>query len=761
MKKNISRRIATILFAVILSGVFFCIPMTVAKAGTGTTAEGLVYDDSYGSVSITGYVGGGGPVVIPDKINGESVVMIDYRAFFACSSVTSVSLPNELTSIGAYAFGECSGLTSLTIPDTVTIIGMRAFEWCTSLKTIKFGQGLGTMGDDVFTSCSGLTSVVLPPLLGNIPESAFSGCTSLTSVTIPAGVEGIGTAAFAGDYDLANVYFLGNAPGIANGAFPGYTDYGGGPTIYKFMMHYYEHCSGFTTPTWNVNSYTIFHTTIKAYSGIIISAVTIKRTSSTTAKVTITADKAGWAYTQCTAIGADPPSISCSGIGDGVVAGTNVLDAHDLTPEAQMLYVAAKDTNGNASLMVAFNLPAYVPKNCTVTFNSMGGSPVASKTALENTKITAPTAPTRAGYHFAGWYRESIYLNAWNFTAYIVTDNMTLYAKWIPLYVVTFNSQGGSPVAGKTVESGSKITAPASPTKTGYSFEGWYKNAECSMDALWDFGNDKVTGNVTLYAHWISTIQYTIKASSSNTAYGTVTGGGAFDTGIMADLKATPKAGHRFVRWKEGTATVSTNYEYKFAVTGNRTLVAEFATIGTPTITVASMGYDRLKIFWAAVPGAAGYEIYRAASATGAYTKITTVTATSYTNTGLTSGTLYYYKVRVKCAAGPAATYGSYSGIKYAKPVPTAPANAKAVKTTSTSIKISWSAVAGATKYEVWRCTTSAGTYQLLTATASLSFTNTGLTSGKYYYYKIRAYRLVSGVKIYGPYCSCVNAKPY
>lgn len=760
MKRLFLRRVPALVLAVILAGAFWCIPQNTALAGTGTTAEGLVYDDSYGSVAITGYTGGGGPVVIPEKINGESVVMIDYRAFFGQSGITSVSMPDSLVSIGAYAFGECTGLASLTIPDAVTIIGQRAFEWCTSLTTVTFGKALATLGDAVFISCSGLTNIVLPPMLGNIPEDAFSGCTSLVNVTVPAGVEGIGEMAFAGDYGLENVYFLGNAPGIGNAAFPGYVDLGGGPVTYKFIMYYYAHSSGFTSPTWSINSWTTFNTSQMGYSGIAISAVTIERTGSTTATATMTATKPGWAYGEAAEANAPIPALPCTGIGYALDKGTNAVDFHDLPPDATKLYVRAKDYDGNGSPIIAFNLPAYVPKNCIVTFNSMGGSPVESKTVPENTKVTAPAAPTRKGYDFAGWYRENIYLNAWNFAAYAVTNDMTLYAKWIPLYTVTFNSQGGSAVPGKTAEFGAKITAPAPPTRAGCYFEGWYKNAECSMDALWDFGNDKVLGNTTLYAHWVSNAKYTITAKSSNTAFGSVAGGGKFTCGDGADLKATPKAGYRFVHWAEGSATVCASYEYKFSVTGNRTLTAEFSAIGTPAVTVSSAGYDRLEISWPAVAGAAGYEIYRSASATGTFAKITAVTGTSYINTGLATGKNYYYKVRVKCAAGPAVTYGGYSAVKYAKPAPSAPAGLKAVRASAKSVAVSWSAVQGVTKYEVWRSLSAAAGYALITTTASKSFTNTGLTTGKTYYYKVRAYRLVSGVKVYGPFCAYAKAKP-
>ena len=69
-----------------------------------------------------------------------------------------------------------------------------------------------------------------------------------------------------------------------------------------------------------------------------------------------------------------------------------------------------------------------------------------------------------------------------------------------PIYTVTFESNGGTTVSAITVESGNTVTAPTAPTKTGYILEGWYK--ETGLTNKWDFGTDKVTDNITLYAKW-------------------------------------------------------------------------------------------------------------------------------------------------------------------------------------------------------------------------------------------------------------------
>ena len=109
---------------------------------------------------------------------------IGSSAFEGCSSLTSVTIPNSVTSIGEYAFRNCSKLTSMTIPNSVTSIGNHAFEDCSSLTSVTIGESVTSIGWDAFYKCSSLTSVTIPNSVTSIGSSAFYGCSSLTSVTI-------------------------------------------------------------------------------------------------------------------------------------------------------------------------------------------------------------------------------------------------------------------------------------------------------------------------------------------------------------------------------------------------------------------------------------------------------------------------------------------------------------------------------------------------------------------------------------------------
>jgi uncharacterized repeat protein (TIGR02543 family) len=148
----------------------------------------------------------------------------------------------------------------------------------------------------------------------------------------------------------------------------------------------------------------------------------------------------------------------------------------------------------------------------TVTFNSNGGAGILSQSIMYNSKAVKPTNPTKVGYTFGGWYKDAKCTNAWNFTTEKVYANTTLYAKWIiNKYTIAFNSQGGNAVSSKTVNYNSTITVPTVPTKTGYKFGGWYKEAGCKN--AWNFTTEKVYANTTLYAKWIIN-KYTVVFNS-------------------------------------------------------------------------------------------------------------------------------------------------------------------------------------------------------------------------------------------------------
>ena len=167
-----------------------------------------------------------------------------------------------------------------------------------------------------------------------------------------------------------------------------------------------------------------------------------------------------------------------------------------------------------------------------VTFQSESGSEVASQIRA-NTPADRPADPTKEGYTFIGWYNGE---SEWNFET-PVTENLTLTAKWqLNRYTITFDTAGGSEVPSITQDYGTAITAPANPTKTGYTFAGWDKTIPTTMPA----------GDMAITAQW-QLNQYTI---TFDTAGGSEVPSITQDYGTAITAPANPtKTGYTFAGW--------------------------------------------------------------------------------------------------------------------------------------------------------------------------------------------------------------------
>jgi len=118
------------------------------------------------------------------------------NAFRDREYLTSITIPDSVTSIGSYAFYNCTSLTNIKIPDSVTSIGSYAFYNCTSLTNIKIPDSVTSIDSLAFYGCTSLTSITIPNSVTSIGYSAFRDCTSLTSITIPDSVTSIDSYAF-------------------------------------------------------------------------------------------------------------------------------------------------------------------------------------------------------------------------------------------------------------------------------------------------------------------------------------------------------------------------------------------------------------------------------------------------------------------------------------------------------------------------------------------------------------------------------------
>ena len=130
------------------------------------------------------YNGAAADVTIPSRYQGKPVTTIGHAAFFN-SAVTSVTIPDSVTSISDAAFINCPKLTNISIPNSVTYIGFSAFSSCTSLKSITLPSSLSFISGALFLDCSQLTTIHIPVSVTSIGNNAFADCPSLMTVTYP------------------------------------------------------------------------------------------------------------------------------------------------------------------------------------------------------------------------------------------------------------------------------------------------------------------------------------------------------------------------------------------------------------------------------------------------------------------------------------------------------------------------------------------------------------------------------------------------
>ncbi len=230
----------------------------VFTEGQISDSQGVIYQAYYDDEPACRVIGHeatySSTIIIPEFYGGSRVTSIDERAFQNCSDLTSVTIREDVMSIGGLAFYGCSGMTSVTIPSSVTSIGENAFMRCSGLTSIIVEEGnpiydsrdncnaiirtsnntlitgckntviptgVTSIGVSAFSDCSGLTSVKIPEGVTSIGVSAFSLCSGLTSVTIPSSVTSIGGNAFLGCSGLTSVTIPSSVTSIGLALFSG------------------------------------------------------------------------------------------------------------------------------------------------------------------------------------------------------------------------------------------------------------------------------------------------------------------------------------------------------------------------------------------------------------------------------------------------------------------------------------------------------------------------------------------------------------
>ncbi|MDO5294863.1 MAG: InlB B-repeat-containing protein [bacterium] len=439
-----------------------------------------------------------------------------------------------------------------------------------------------------------------------------------------------------------------------------------------------------------------------------------------------------------------------------------------------------------------------------VDFDAKNGTELETQIAEINGLLSAPTSvPKRTGYTFAGWYRDEQCKQPWNFDFDLVQEDMLLYAKWIinPARVqgglakqasynkveLKWNEVAGangyeiyrSSGANKAYEllgttSALTYTDQNVEVNKTYSYKVRAYQEDGGVRAYGEFST-VFTGKVTLPAPGNLKAKATsfdqIQLSWNKTAG--VTGYEIYQSTVLSGsyscIGRTNNQTYLVKQLKE-----KTTYYYKVRayidvngkrVYGAATNVINATTMVKPLATVSSLkvispvSYNSMKITWGTVSGATGYEVYEASTSNGTYKLVATTKSTSYTKKGIQTGTKRYYKVRAYRMNGTKKQYGSYSKVVSGTVKLPIPTKLKVVKSNATTTKLTWNKVSGASGYEIYRSTSKKGTYKKVATVNTSFYKNSRLKKKQTYYYKVRAYRIVNGKKIYSGYTTIVSRK--
>ena len=372
---------------------------TAPSTGTATV-DGYKYEykvDANGNATITKFLGpdastkstGSYKIEIPAKFGDYTVTGIGNRAFYCCSDLTEVTIPQSVTSIGERAFAACRNLDSVTIKDAATSIGNRAFTECPLTTTLSLGKKITTIDDYAFYYCIELESVTIPQSVTSIGNDAFGQCHDLQSLTIKDAATSIGHRAFLG-------------------------------------------CTSLETISLGENIKTIGYHAFNSCTSINLTNVTIPENVTTIRPGT---------FDYCTHLeyimlpaGLTSFQDSLKGCPAGNPNGAIYYKNYKAAADALL---ADNDDNSNIDANDKLRKRNFLYL-CKVTFDAKGGElnddaevPVYKTEKITDTKandLTAIHDPTRPGYKFTGWYTADDQPFKVNDTE--IMEDITLHAGW-------------------------------------------------------------------------------------------------------------------------------------------------------------------------------------------------------------------------------------------------------------------------------------------------------------------------------------------
>jgi uncharacterized repeat protein (TIGR02543 family) len=736
-----------------------------------------------------------GVLEVPEIINGRKVIAIGAYAFYDCSELTEVVLPDNITGIHEYAFSGCTGISSLSIPSGTAYIDDTAF-YNSELTAIIVDHS-----NAYYSSYQGVMYNKFKTVIENFPPGKDYIETIVPSITT------IASGAFATSYKISNIDIPESVTKIEGYAFyecNSITQISLSASIVELDELSFLACASLThlnvapmNPNYTTEDGVLYNKNLTELICCPSGKETVLYLPLTVSKISETGlmgcfDIPGFQ--------ANPSSSYFSSL-DGVLFNKNksMIIQCPVLKEGTYTLPSSVTEIRSAAFSWCYNLTSIIlPSN----LKTIGPAAFMGCMSLETIAIPASVTSISDSAFNYNVALESVYFRGnaplmgegvFDFTA----DAFTIYypslstgyttptwlneeyntAKYIYNITVTFSNTGGTPST-KAVNFNSTVAAPATPARTGYIFAGWFTSM--AYTTPWVFATNKVTSNITLYVKWIASQVTGLKAASAGYNSVKLTWTATPGANNYEIYRATSLGGTYYLvttipatslpTYTNTALGTGTTYYYKvraYSLNGTTKTYNNYSAISsakplpaTPTGLVAqAASYSSTKLSWTAVAGASGYSVYRATSSTGTYTLLATVTTNTYTKTSLALGTTYYYKVIAYRLVGTTKVYGGYSGVVGARVVPPTPISLVASSPSYNSIKLTWGAVYGANGYSVYRATSATGTYTFLATVTTNTYTNISLAIGTTYYYKVNAYRLSGSTKIYGSQSAAVTKK--
>ena len=583
----------------------------------------------------------------------------------------------------------------VVIQQGVRAIGDYAFYYCENLTSVTIPDSVTSIGDYAFAYCVSLTSATIPEGVTSIGGDAFLGCTGLTSVAIPSSVTSTGFETFSGCTRLTSITIPEGVTSIGNYAFKG--------------------CSGLTSVTIPDSVTSIGGSAFSGCSGLTSVTIPSSVTSigwsafeNCTALTFMTIPESvtyisGEVFSNCIRLAKVTIPKSVTSIGkNAFYYCESIADVYYDGTEEDWAKISISE--GNEDLLAA----ALHCKPTPLTAPSVtGGNDSQGRPTLKWDKVAgaAKYEVYRARSKDGDYIKYSTQTSTGYTNSAYLTSGSTYYYK---VRALDANGTAGpwSDVVAVTCRLG--LTAPS--VTGGNDSQGrptlkWDKVAGAAKYEV--YRSYSQNGNYSKYSTQTST-------GYTNSSY--LTSGSKYYYKVRA-LDANGTAG----AW---SSIVSVTYKQ---------------TLSAPAVTGGNDSQGRPTLKWNAVTGAAKYEVYRARSKDGDYIKYSTQTSTGYTNSAyLTSGSTYYYKVRALDANGTAGAWSSVVSVTYKQtlPAPTVTGGNDAQGRPT----LTWNAVTGAAKYEVYRARSRSGEYIKYSTVTGTSYTNTSyIENGNTYYYKVRA----------------------